>query len=178
MSASSLHVVKVNHNTVLFKLSRYLATILRPLANSEYNIRKADQLRDDLKKLKLHEDEILVSFDVISLFTKIPKARVIHILSDRWEEIAPHTTRSRWSFMTLIKLCIDRGNYFACNGQTYVQTAGLPMGSSLSPILATIVLDALIDHTKRNLGDQLIFIKKYVDDFIAVVKKINVDRML
>lgn len=77
---------------------------------------------------------------------------------------------TKYVFFALIDLCIKEGSYFVFNGKVYVQVQGLPMGSPLSPVLAAILLDALIEGTEEEWKVHVKYMKKYVDDFIGVVR--------
>lgn len=65
-----------------------------------------------------------------------------------------------------------------CNGKFYIQIEGLPMGSSLSPILAAIVLDELLEQGERCWKDEVKFIRKYVDDFVAIIDGTKLEKIL
>lgn len=57
----------------LYKLSRFLKNIISPLVdNNEYIVKNNNSFLEDLRNVQLDEDEIMISFDVISLFTKTP----------------------------------------------------------------------------------------------------------
>ena len=56
-----------------YELSKYLAMILHPLVKtSPHTINNANDFLTNIKNLKLEPDEIMISFDVVSLFTSIP----------------------------------------------------------------------------------------------------------
>lgn len=63
----------------------------------------------------------------------------------KWNEITKHTTVTRNVF--LIDLCTKKGSYFVFNEKLYVQLEGLPMARPFSPVLAAILLDALLEDT-------------------------------
>ncbi|XP_046408467.1 heterogeneous nuclear ribonucleoprotein M-like [Ischnura elegans] len=72
-------------------------------------------------------DDILVSFDVVSLFTKIPRGRAISILRKKFGEDTAN----------LAEICLMTA-YFKWKGEYYEQTEGAPIGSSISPAVASI----------------------------------------
>ena len=56
-----------------YELSKYLAYILKHLANeTEYSVENAQQFAAFVSNQEVAKDKLLVSFDVISLFTSIP----------------------------------------------------------------------------------------------------------
>lgn len=164
--------------SAVYNLSKYLASILKPLVRTDYNIKNSMEARDDIKQVKCDENDVLVSFDVKSLFTKIPLERLRRILREKWHRIKQRTIMSQNTFMALIEICIKDGSYFVYNGQVYMQVEGLPMGSALSPVLAAIVLDALMEEIMERISGYVKLLKKYVDDFIAVIKIEHIDEVL
>jgi hypothetical protein len=59
--------------TLTYELSKYLAMILHPLVKtSPHTINNANTFLTNITDLKLELDEIMISFDVVSLFTSIP----------------------------------------------------------------------------------------------------------
>jgi retron-type reverse transcriptase len=72
----------------------------------------------------------MVSFDVISLFTKIPVSEALDLIS---KLIDPET-------LNLIKIFLS-STFFTFKGVCYEQTKGTTMGSSLSPVVANIFME-------------------------------------
>lgn len=64
----------------------------------------------------------MVSFDVASLFTKVPVLEALNLIS---KLVDPETLK-------LIELCLTT-TFFTFQGICYEQTEGMAMGSSLSP---------------------------------------------
>ena len=57
----------------MYNLSSYLANILEPLVgNTICHVKNSYKFANFIKDIKLMDDEELVSFDVVSLFTNIP----------------------------------------------------------------------------------------------------------
>lgn len=85
----------------------------------------------------MKEEDLLVSFDVISVFTKIPVEYTLELMKQilTAEE------------MKLAELCL-KTTYFLFNGKFYKQIEGAAMGSALSPLGAEVFME---DFEKRSL---------------------------
>ena len=61
-----------------------MAKILKPLAgNSAYTVKNSTKFRESIPDINLQDDDELVSFDVVSLFTSIPVDVVVNVAYNR-----------------------------------------------------------------------------------------------
>jgi len=72
----------------------------------------------------------MVSFDVVSLFTKVPVEESITLLSQHFKD----------EILALYKHVLT-STYFCVNSQFYEQTDGVAMGSPLSPVIANFYME-------------------------------------
>ena len=113
--------------------------ILHPLVKtSPHTIHNANDFLTNIKKdLKLEPDEIMISFDVVSLFTSIPldtAKRITNELltnNDSWHS---RTILDKDYILELLNLCLS--TEFSFQNSYYRQISGTPMGSPLSSFLA------------------------------------------
>ncbi|XP_036329553.1 uncharacterized protein LOC118741687 [Rhagoletis pomonella] len=99
----------------------------------------------------------------------------------QWSSLQKHTKIIKKQFLTILEFCLRENNYFVYDGTYYQQVYGMPMGNPLSPTIADIVLDKIIDDSIIELRSTDIYIKyitKYVDDIFAVVKMKDVEEIL
>lgn len=139
------------------------------------------QLKNRLKNIKLDDREILVSFDVVSLFTNIPVHTAIRNIMQKWNTIKNFTNIPYNKFLDILQFCLKDNNYFIYDKQIYHQIFGMPMGNPLSPTIADIVLDSLLDDAINELKNKNINIKyitKYVDDILAIIHVNDKDEIL
>jgi hypothetical protein len=79
-----------------------------------------------IESITLSSDEILVSFDVVSLFTNVPTGLAVDIVEQKWDDIGQHTTLTKEKFMDLLKFAVNESNYFTFDDCFYKQTWALP----------------------------------------------------
>jgi len=73
-----------------YNLSKEIARFLQPLVgNTAHHVRNAIEFTDEVKTMIVQEDEVMVSFDVVLLLTKIPVELVLEVAQRRlmdWTE--------------------------------------------------------------------------------------------
>ena len=88
-------------------------------------------------------DAVLVSFDVVSLFTNIPVDLAIRIAGDRLRDDSSLSDRSSLSpkeVETLLSFCIN-ATYLAYREDFFQQTFGTAIGSPVSVTVADLVME-------------------------------------
>ena len=96
-----------------------------------------------LKYLTINHDECMVSFDVISLFTKTPVNVAKTVVLERLKKDDTLDDRSDLTLtdiMTALNLCLDN-TYLYFRGKFYRQIFGVAMGSPVSVIIANLVME-------------------------------------
>lgn len=83
-----------------------------------------------IKDTRLESNNILVSFYVVSLFTKFPILDAMKIIK----------CKLNFEITSLVELCL-RSTFFSFQGVIYEQVDGVAMGSPLSPIIANIYME-------------------------------------
>ena len=120
-----------------YNLSKYVAEILKPLVGkSAHHVVNSKEFITKIEQTKLDEDEILVSFDVLSLFTNVPVDEACNIAKERLlldNTLHLKTSLSPENIYDLLKLCLSTTS-FRWREKFYEQIHGAPMGSQLSPI--------------------------------------------
>ena len=157
-------------NAPTSKLSKFMANILK---NSfadyfEYSIKDSFSFASIINDFQLPDDYVIISLDVISLFTNISLEISIKIITDEWPRIQNNTNIPKDVFIKIIRFLFD-SNYFTYNGRYYSQIFGCPMGSNLSPVLANLVMSCLLKSCIGQLSFAVPFIFQYVDDLILSI---------
>ena len=132
------------------------------------------KISDQLKDITLDDDEVLVSFDVVSLYTNVPVVEAIQEAADRLYcgefEVPPV---SKDTFIELLTLASTNVVMSTHDGY-YVQKDGLAMGSPPAPLLANIWLAKRENDIK---GDAKLF-DRYMDDVIRSIRQCDIEETL
>nr|VZI28524.1 unnamed protein product [Spirometra erinaceieuropaei] len=132
-------------------------------------INSASQFLADIRGKVVRPDQIMVFFDVVSLFTSIPPDLARDVLRKRFEENYDETKRPLKidHLQQLFAFC--QQTFFTFNGRTYEQIKGTPMGSPISSLVAELVLQELekvaFDHYEPA------FWRRYVDDAFVIFER-------
>ncbi|XP_055604423.1 uncharacterized protein LOC129752680 [Uranotaenia lowii] len=170
-----LRPVIPNITAPTYQLAKFMANILRSSITSEYETKSSFEFCDDINGIKLPDNYIIISLDVVSLFTNIPRHLVISNLIEHWKEI--NTQINLDLFIEIIEFLME-ASYFQFKNTYYVQTFGTAMGSPLSPILAQMVLDTIIGRALKALPFPIPIIRKYVDDLFLAIPKTDIQILL
>ena len=152
--------------SVTYKLSKWLVTLLSPLVGtiSDSFVKNSEDLVCKLKSINVSYPYNLVSFDVVSLFTKVPIKDVLSFLPNILEENIQGIPRK--NIIELIRLCVEDSS-FVFEGKFYTQKFGMAMGNPLSPVLANIYMEYFEKHLLNSIKDQHIVWLRYVDDILC-----------
>lgn len=174
-----LRPVVASYESPNYKVSKFMAEILKNLTkSSKYNVKNASHFVNEVRSTRLDTEDRCVSFDVTSLFTNVPLDLLEQILSDRWDEICVHTDIPKNEFFQLLNFIIRDCNQFSYKDTMYKQLEGVPMGLPLSPILADIVMEYILDKAMDSLNFELKSCAKYVDDLFLIIPKHRIQETL
>ena len=110
------------------------------MAENQHTIKNTLDFAGKLKDRTTDEDEIVVSYDVTSLFTEIPLDQTVnHTLDQIYKQHKLPQIASRAILKRLLKGA-THGTVFSFNGKLYKQEDGCSMGNPLSPTLANIFM--------------------------------------
>lgn len=128
----------------------------------------------------LDKDEILVSYDVSSLFTNVPIGEAVTVIREmlrKDEDLISRTKLSPDEVADLLELCL-RSTYFSFNGDFYEQTEGAAMGSPVSAVVANLYMEHFETLALSSAPVRPRIWKRYVDDVLSIQKKgDDVDRL-
>ncbi|XP_047989338.1 uncharacterized protein LOC125228720 [Leguminivora glycinivorella] len=157
-----------------YDLAKHVASVLQPLVGKTSSfVKDSRHFVDILKDVKLEPDDIMVSFDVESLFTNVPVKECLEVVRTRLAD-----NEILESVMVLLRNCLE-GSYFLYRQKHYLQIDGVAMGSPVAPVLANIWME----HFEANIDLQPWAVKlwkRYVDDVFCIMKggKQEVEQLL
>ena len=127
--------------SVTYETAKELSKILKPLVGrSIYHVKNNQEFILSLQNITTEEDDCVIYFDVISLFTSIPIQPTLNILKKLLEEdtsLHQRTSMAVKHINWLLEFCLTN-TYFSFQGRLYEQKEGTVMGSPISPIAVNI----------------------------------------
>ena len=126
-----------------YQLSKHIASLISPLAGkTDSHVKNSKHFVEVMSDLRVEEDEMLVSFDVSSLFTNVPIDEAVQVIRDRLrrdETLVNRTTLSPDRVTELLETCL-KSTYFCYRGEFYEQREGAAMGSPVSAVVANLYM--------------------------------------
>lgn len=163
-------------NSPSYKIAKWLLSELNKFEPPQsLHIKNSFDVVDKLSDIIIKNDEIMVSFDVESLYPSIPIEETIEMIDD-WllkQNLPPEKIRL---YKTLLKLCMNQ-NQFQFANKYYKQTSGTTMGNPLSCFVA----NTFMGNFETSLKDRDMLPRvwiRYVDDVFAVVKRDDLHNVL
>jgi len=152
-------------------------TLYNTIEKPKSHIKDGWSFANTINNKTINDNDILISLDVSSLFTNIPKNLVITAIEKRWTDIEKNTNFNLNQFIYAIETVLDSTS-FSFNGEFFEQIFGSPMGSPLSPIIADMVMDDLETCCLEKLNFKVSFYVRYVDDIFAIIPRDKIDTMV
>ena len=168
-----------NIGTARYHLSKYSASLLSPLSESEYTVKYSKSFVQKFKLDKIQSNyNKIVSFDLKSLFSNVSLDQTVSIILNRiYNNREINTDTSRSEMKELLYLC-TKNVHFSFDNNIYIQNDGVAMGSPLGPILANIFMAELERSVIPGLANKLDNWRRYVDDTICNKKVDSIDYVL
>ena len=164
-----------------YQLSKHIASLISPLAGkTDSHVKNSKHFVEVMSDLRVEEDEMLVSFDVSSLFTNVPIDEAVQVIRDRLrrdETLVNRTTLSPDRVAELLETCL-KSTYFCYGGEFYEQREGAAMGSPVSAVVANLYMEFFEELALRSAPTKPRLWKRYVDDTCCIVKKGTMEGLL
>ena len=158
-----------------YNLSKFISSVISPLSGQgDSFVKDSKHFVDEIKDFRLSPDEILVSFDVKSLFTNIPIDEAVRVIFEKMNEneelVSDRTSLTTDRIADLLELCL-RSTYFMYQGEFFEQQDGVAMGSPVSATVANLYMEYFEDLALSKATEKPRLWKRYVDDTCCIVKK-------
>ena len=154
-----------------------MAKILIPLINSNnLSIKNSIELIGRISNFKINDNDLMLSFDAVSLFTKIPVHIAKSVIFDCLKYDRELKIRCKLNIneiMNALDLCLD--NTYLCFCKTfYRQILSVAMGSPISIIVANLVMESIENKMLKDFASPPCIWLRYIDDTFVVLKKTEV----
>ena len=163
-----------------YRLSKFLAGLLAPVVGqTTSHVRNSKDFAEFISKQTLTEDEVMVSFDVVSLFTCVPTDLAVQVARRRLEKdqtLPERTDLSVDDIMDLLTLCLN-STFLQFTGKVYQQVYGTAMGSPVSVVIANLVMED-VEERATTFHPPPRFWRRYVDDTFTALPRDLVQQFL
>ena len=165
-----------NINTPIYKMAKWLVREIKNLPPwPSQSVKNSFDFVTKIKNVVLNDDEIMISFDVESLFPSIPIKEALGDFRD-FLETTNLKEEEKQVYRMVAKTCMDH-NYFEFRDKFYKVEKGTNMGNPISPLISEVFMSAFETKLKNeNLLPRLWL--RYVDDIFAIVKCDEVENVL
>ena len=164
-----------------YQLAKHLTTLITSLNGQTPSfIMNSQHFVESVKHMHLQPSEVMVSFDIKSLFTKVPVDEALQVIRQKLEKdenLGDRTALTPKQVSELLELCL-KTTFFSFRGQFYMQTEGAAMGSPVSPVVANIYMEMFEELALRTAPHAPRIWKRYVDDTFCVMERRHVDMFL
>ena len=164
----------------LYEVSKYLATVIAPSVGTTcFSVKNTFQFVNFLESCKCSSEDIMVSFDVVALFTSVPIELAIKVLTERLNDdsnLSDRTSLHVDELIDLLEICL-RSTDFVFRGEYFHQRFGCAMGNPVSAIVANLVMED-IERRIFSISNTIRFWKRFVDDVWAVLPREKVSSFL
>jgi hypothetical protein len=98
--------------------------------HSSYHVTNSIEFVHTLGSLWVELEDLIISFDIVFLFTRVPVVVSPNLLRQQFIE----------NILALFRYVLT-STYFSFGGQFYEQTDGMPMGSPIPPIITNFFME-------------------------------------
>ena len=155
-----------------YDVAKYVSKQLAPyVKQAESFIVDSKDFVSKLEKITIKDEEVMVSFDVKSLFTSVPVHDAINTTFEMLKrdemfksQVSPDT------IVEMLHICLDTTS-FQFRGDYYELTDGLAMGSPVSPAVANLFMTQLEKTALTTFARPPSTWYRFVDDVFSIIHR-------
>lgn len=152
-----------------------MAGKLKLLSCNQYMVTDTFEFVNQVQSLQINGSDILVSYDLSSLFTNVPLDEIIQMLAEKafnddWFSKTHKLNQSRDQLIKLLHAATKK-QLFQFNGNLYEQTDGVVIGSPLGPLLTNFIMCSTEDKLDQD-GKLPSYYGQYVDNTFTIMPDI------
>lgn len=162
--------------TPSYKIAKWLIGEIKKLPKFEsLAVKNVFDFTEKVKNQIINNNEIMVSFDVVSLFPSIDVNYALMEFEKYLYEMNISNSKKE-VYSNVAKMCMKQ-NYFQFRNEFYKVEKGTNMGNPLSPLISECFMSALERQLKKqNLLPRVWF--RYVDDIFAILNEADIENTL
>ena len=165
-----------------YRMAKFVSNLLTPyLRQTPSYLENANHFIEGLQHVRLEEDEIMVSFDVKSLFTSVPVPAAMQAVKEVLLEDSSFEERNKIApdtVLEMLNVCLNSTD-FNFKEHHYKLQDGLAMGSPVSPVVANLYMAKFERQALETFRDtQPKVWLRFVDDVFSIMKKRTVQNLL
>ena len=123
------------------RISAFVDHLIQPIAQKQPSyLKDTTDFLNFIEKTKLSKNIILVSMDVTSLYTNIPREEGITTVCEAYEDFYQKNPHIPTKYLSEMLSLILQENSFQFNGKNYLQTHGIAMGTEMAVAFANIFM--------------------------------------
>lgn len=175
-TGNKMRPIVSNINAPTYNLANWLVSEFHKIGVAKsFQVKNCEDAAKRVNGLLLNDDDVMLSFDVVSLFPNIPMDYAIQFLEEHLVEKGVSGEKLS-TLISLTELCMYN-NQFTFRDKFYKLKEGCAMGNPLSPYIANVFLAKFEnDFSKHTLFPS--FWIRYVDDVFAIVKRQKIRQVL
>lgn len=175
---SPIRPITSTTGAVGYYLAKFFDLLLKEIfPRSEYHIRDTYEFAKNIDERPLKTNEVIASFDVVGMFTNIPIDMAKRMIMKENKNFLEEFGIGCRTLAKLISFLLCKCTVFTALDKIYKQTNGIPMGSCISPTVARVFMDRVVEHLLNKIPE-ISFIRVFVDDTIVIIERNLIDNAL
>lgn len=173
---NKMRPIVTNINAPTYNIAKWLVETFNKFPQPPgFQVKNNIQFVENIKNLRIEEDELLISFDVVSLYPNVPISTALEAIKN-WLNNLDITPEEAELYAKLTSKCMEQ-NEFQYDNNFYKLKHGTSMGHPLSCFVANAFMGHL--ETEMHKNNQLPKVwHRYVDDVFTIMRREEVQPFL